>query len=204
MFSKNTPTYFQVENDTDWQELEPMLAANIISITNEIFPESSSKKSDSISSLLHQSLDSVAISAGSPKLFTSMGLLIKDPTMLKLVNFIEISVKFQVEQMRKSIADKKQKEKEKELIEKKKIATEDLEKLRAHLEKMMDKKIDFVDLFGEEGFSVRRAEYVQREEILRNELLSIYRELEEIRGNKKDTPQPSNTVISSEVINEKK
>eukprot|EP01119_Soliformovum_irregulare_P019069 TRINITY_DN5974_c0_g1_i4.p1 TRINITY_DN5974_c0_g1~~TRINITY_DN5974_c0_g1_i4.p1 ORF type:complete len:335 (+),score=110.67 TRINITY_DN5974_c0_g1_i4:924-1928(+) len=152
-------------------ELEPMLAANLISMTNEIFPEGNSKKSDSISSLLHQSLDSVAITAGSPKLFTAMGLLIKDPTMLK-----------QVEQMRESIAKKKEKEKEKELLEKKKIATEDLEKLRAHLEKMIDKKTDFIDLFGEEGYSLRKAEYIYREEVLRKDLLGMYVELEKIRN----------------------
>jgi hypothetical protein len=46
------------------EELEVLLAANIISYVNEKFPDSMGKKSDSIFSLLNSSLDSVALSAG--------------------------------------------------------------------------------------------------------------------------------------------
>src|SRR5687767_7253226 len=46
------------------EELEVLLAANIISLVNEKFPDSIGKKSDTIFSLLNSSLDSVALTAG--------------------------------------------------------------------------------------------------------------------------------------------
>src|SRR5690348_2793172 len=66
------------------EELDTLLALGIISYTNEKFPDTPvGKKADSISSLIHQSLDSVALQPGSPKLNTAFGLLLKDPLMIK-------------------------------------------------------------------------------------------------------------------------
>jgi hypothetical protein len=59
------------------EELDKLLAMTIVCYVNQKFADSEGKKFDSIFSLLNNSLDSVAITAGSPKIRTAFGLLLR-------------------------------------------------------------------------------------------------------------------------------
>jgi len=153
------------------EELEALLASNIISYTNETFPDTPvGKKSDSsISSLIHQSLDSVALSPGSPKLNTAMGLLLKDPQMLK-----------QMEWVKCQIETKKLKSSLKDLIEKRQSFVAQLDSVITHLEKLVQSWDRWQELLGKDDLEKRKTSIIQRELQLEKEIAQAQTQIDQV------------------------
>jgi len=151
-------------------EVESLLASNILTILNEQFPDTISKQPESIFSLLNSSLDSVAIAAGSPKLRTSFGLLLKDQKMIK-----------QKEWVQKQLDLRNLRDKEKDIFEKRKdLVTEDAQ-LSNVLEKLVLNQDKWTSSLGLEEYKRRMESVLQREKELDAIILSYSVKLKQVR-----------------------
>eukprot|EP01114_Cavostelium_apophysatum_P022850 TRINITY_DN8410_c0_g1_i1.p1 TRINITY_DN8410_c0_g1~~TRINITY_DN8410_c0_g1_i1.p1 ORF type:complete len:609 (+),score=142.17 TRINITY_DN8410_c0_g1_i1:91-1917(+) len=151
-------------------ELESLLASHMITIVNEQPPDTMSKKPDSIFSLLNSSLDSVAIAAGSPKLRTAFGLLLKDQKMVKQKTWVSLQIEL-----------KNLREREKDKLDKRKDLLGEVAQLSGHLEKLVLNEDKWVSSLSLEDFQNRKKILLERETAAESEILEVTKKLAEVR-----------------------
>jgi len=127
------------------EELQSLLSSHIISFVNERFPDSIGKKPDSIFSLLNSSLDSIAYTAGSPKMCMAFGLLLKDEKMVKQKKWVMQQIEL-----------RSLREREKECHQNRKALLEERSQCLVHLEKIIEAEEKWIRAIGEDALKQRK------------------------------------------------
>ncbi|PRP88102.1 hypothetical protein PROFUN_04193 [Planoprotostelium fungivorum] len=141
------------------EELENLLQAQLISFVNERFADPISKKPDSIFSLLNSSLDSIALTAGSPKMKMAFGLLLKDEKMMKQRRWVQQQIDL------RALRDREDK-----LIHDRKNTMDEYIQRFGHLEKLVGKESEWVRYLGQDEVDRRKQRILQAEGSLEKQI----------------------------------
>jgi len=158
-------------NHQHTEELESLLASHTISFVNERFPDSIGKKTDTIFTLLNSSLDSVALTPGSPKLRMAFGLLLKDERMIKQRKWVG-----------KQIEIKSLREKEKDCLQKRKTLNEEIMQYLLQLEKISAQEDKLAAIIPLEEIQKRKEKVLEQHKQAMQTLENENKALEEIRA----------------------
>eukprot|EP01117_Protostelium_nocturnum_P008193 TRINITY_DN2922_c0_g1_i1.p1 TRINITY_DN2922_c0_g1~~TRINITY_DN2922_c0_g1_i1.p1 ORF type:complete len:652 (+),score=205.34 TRINITY_DN2922_c0_g1_i1:155-2110(+) len=153
------------------EELENLLQAQLITYVNERFADPISKKPDSIFGLLNSSLDSIALSAGSPKMRMAMGLLLKDEKMIKQHKWVQQQIEL------RGI-----REKEANTVNARKLTMDEYVTRFQHLEKLIGKEQDWQKFVGPEELQRRKEWILSAEKVLEKQLEEQTQSLINIRA----------------------